>query len=173
MKLTRRNRAALAASLKLPVAQSFIARCNREEQEFKTLTNYALSMGKEACTDRREWLFTRSTARRPNVRYTDAVSLSKKQVNALEGFLSDGGALWCGLEHEKGPTALLCKHGAFWVVIYEDGSYTSDHAPELVHPKTGNKWPCVLQSSKIAMRERAEKPRFSAAAAGGFSLNRG
>jgi len=168
MKLTRRNRAALAASLKLPVAQSFIARCNREEQEFKTLASYALAMGKEACADRREWLFTRSTARRPNVRYTDAVTLSKKQVNALEGFLSDGGAIWCGLEHEKGPTALLCKHGAFWVVIYEDGSYSKGHAPELAA-----KWPCVLQSSKIAAKQRAEKPRFTLAAAGGFSLNRG
>lgn len=170
MKLTRTKRAALAASLKSTVAQSYIARLNAEEMDFRTHAAVYTSMGRDACQDRREWLFTRSTARRPHVKYTDTVSLTKQQVAALEGFLSDGGAVWCGLELvSTGATAILCRHDIAWIVIYEDGSFTKGVTPGL-----NDIWPLVLQSSKIAAKERAaaRKPSFKRTSLGGYSINR-
>lgn len=163
MNTIKLSRKALAASLKLPVAQHYIERLNREEADFKTVTQYAIDAGREPSISRSDWLFTRACGRRPDVRYVDNVRMSKEQFFALQSLINDGGSIWCGIEHIKdGATAVLCKHGTSWIVVYEDG--TSNKGEQFMLRYT---WPRILKRCNPA-----PLPVFETGSCGGFKLNR-
>lgn len=157
------NRKALARSLALPVAQNYIARLNREEEDFKAITRFTLDMGRSPDITRSDWIFTRSCGRRPDVKYVDTVRIAKGQYFALNSLINDGGTIWCGIEHEQsGATAVLCKHGTSWIVVYEDG--TSNKGEQFMLRYT---WPCKMKRVKPA-----PPPSFETGSCGGFKLKR-
>lgn len=158
----------LSASLKSKVAQSFIAQRNQEEEDFRYMTAIMANdpiMRKE---DFAGYLFIRKCDKRPDVKWTDEVRMTKRQEQNCEQLMEEGATVWCGIELvNTGATAILMKLDLTWVVMYEDGTVNKGDMPMLRY-----QWPLKHAESKKAAKAKTTSIDTKLNALGGVTLKR-
>lgn len=158
----------LSASLKSKPAQAFIAQRNQEEEDFRYMTGVMANdpiMRKE---DFAGYLFIRKCDKRPDVKWSSDVRMTRKQETACERLMEEGANVWCGIELvNTGATAILMKLDLTWIVMYEDGSVNKGDMPMLRY-----QWPVLHAESKKAAKVNGHGVSTKLNALGGVTLKR-